>query len=295
MKTIIDKTVKDIKDIKIQGATNVAKESVKALGIYTSQISWKFSELKKEALKLTFARPTEPLTQNCIKWFLSLAKNKQGENLTKEANDIVNSLIKSRDLIIKSGVDLIKNNTAILTHCHSSTVTGILREAHKAGKKFKVYLTETRPYYQGHITANELVKSGINATMMADSQAAFVISREDQIEINSIFVGADSIDLDGSALNKVGSYGLSLSAKQANIPFFVTATILKFSTKEIPIEVRSEDEVWDSKPDKLKILNLAFDRIPSKNISSYITEFGLIKPIEIPNTVKKHYPWIFNE
>lgn len=294
MKTIIDKIIKDIQELKIQGATNVAKESIKTLGLYTSASSWSFRELQDVSLKFANARPTEPLTRNCIKWFLSIAKTKVGENLTKDSEGIINSLKESKEKIVKTGVDLIKNDMTILTHCHSSTVTGILRDAHKIGKKFKVYLTETRPRYQGHITAEELIKSGINATMITDSQAAFVISNEDQIKINCVIVGADSIDKDGSALNKVGSYGLSLSAKQARVPFYVTATILKFSPEKIPIEVRSENEVWNAKPKKLKIINLAFDKIPFTNITNFITEFGLVKPGSIRDTVKKYYPWIFS-
>ncbi len=295
MNKIIKQTIKDIKDLKIQGATSVARESIKALGVYSSTNKWTLKELKIASAKLAFARPTEPLTRNCVNWLLGKAKSKEGRSLLNDSEEIITSLKRSKEEIIKNGLNLVKENSIILTHCHSSTVTGILVQAHKFGKKFKVYLTETRPRYQGHITAKELVDNGIDAAMMTDSQAVFVVSNEDKIKIDFVVVGADAINKDGSALNKVGSYGLSLSAKVAKVPFYVTATILKFSPTEIPIEIRSSKEVWEGKPEKLNILNLAFDKIPALNITSYITEFGLIKPDIVIKTAEKEYPWIFDK
>ena len=130
------------------------------------------------------------------------------------------------------------------------------------------------------------------ATMITDSEAPFIISREDQTAIDLVIVGSDALDADGSAVNKVGSYGISLSAHQARIPFYVTTTLLKFSSEPILIELRSPSEIWKDKPTKLKILNPAFDKIPAAHITYFITEVGLVKPSEIASTVKKNFPWI---
>lgn len=287
-------TISDIKALKIQGATNVAKESIRALGEYSKDSGWNHKELKKNALLLMSARPTEPLTRNALFEFLNRARGtKEGESLVSLSLDIINSLKDAKEKIIHNGVSLIKDKMAVLTHCHSSTVTGILKEAKENGVLFKVYLTETRPRQQGYITAEELVNAGIDATMITDSEASFLVSKEDNIDISLILLGADAILSDGSAINKVGSYGISLSAKRARIPLYVTATLLKYSVGDIPIEERKGDEIWDNAPSKLKILNPAFDKIPSENIHSFITEYGLIKPKDIRLAVKKHYPFVF--
>lgn len=289
----IGQVIQKIKQLKIQGATNIAKESVLALSKWSTKEKWTLLQLKEYANKLTTARVTEPLTRNCLNWFLLKAKNHQNQSLSYPAQEIINYLNNTKEKIVEAGVPLIKNKMTILTHCHSSTVEAILAKAKKNKVKFKLYLTETRPKYQGHITAEELVKLGIDATLITDSEASFLVSKEDQVELNLIIVGADAINKDGSALNKVGSYGISLSAKTANIPFYVTATVLKYTFKEIQIEKRSAEEVWKDKPEKLKIFNPAFDKIPESHITSYITEFGLIKPKKITTIAQEKYPFIF--
>lgn len=291
----INKTIQEIKDLKIQGATSIVKEAVRALGKWSSENSWKYRELVKLADKLSFARPTEPLSQNCIFWLLQKAKLKEGQSLLAETGEIIELLDKTKDESIEKGVQVIKNNSTILTHCHSSAVTSILKRAHKKGMKIKVFLTETRPKYQGRITAKELIKARIEATMITDSEASFIISREEDIKIDLVIVGADAINIDGSAINKVGSYGLSLSANKAKVPFYVTSVLLKYSPFPIIIEERSEDEVWRDRPKNLEILNLAFDKIPAEFITSFITEKGLIRPEDIKDEVCKYYPWIFSK
>ncbi len=289
----IAKTVKDIKELKIQGATNISKTAVSALGLWSSKKIWKIKEINVIGEQLAFARPTEPLAQNCISWLLQQARLKEGKSLISDAQKIINELKVSKEKSVDVGIPLIKNGFTLLTHCHSSSVTAIFKGAKVKGLKFKVFLTETRPRYQGHITANELVKAGINTTLITDSEAAYIVSKEDKIEINLIMVGADDINTDGAAINKVGSYGISLSAKKAKIPFYVVATLLKFTPLPIIIEQRSEGEVWEDRPKNLKITNLAFDKIPSENITAFITEAGLIKPKDMEKTVKKIYPWVF--
>lgn len=289
------KVLKDIQELKIQGATSIAKASVVALGTWSSKNNWSYEKLSSYAQNLAFARPTEPLTQNCVLWLLEKAKLKEGQSLISDANEITTFLTKAKERSIEYGAPLIKNGSTVLTHCHSSSVTAILVKAKKADKKFKVFLTETRPKYQGHITADELVKQGINATMITDSQASFVVSHEDNIKIDLVIVGADAIDTDGSAVNKVGSYALSLSAAFSKIPFYVAAILLKFTPFPIIIEERSHEEVWKTHPKGLKINNPAFDKIPCQFITGFITELGLIKPNKIKDEVCKNYPWVFSK
>lgn len=295
MDKLIDLTVKEIKDLKIQGATNIAKAAVLAIGKWTDGKTWKYKELEKIAEELAFTRPTEPLTQNCIYYLLDKAKNKVGKTLLCDSENILFLLKQNKSKSIEAGLQLIKDNLTILTHCHSSSVTAIFRTAKQKGVKFKVFLTETRPRYQGHLTARELIEAGIEATLITDSEASYIISKEDKIKIDLVIVGADAIDPGGSAINKAGSYGISLSTKNAGIPFYVVASLLKYSPFPVIIEERSPKEVWDNPPAKLKILNLAFDKIPNEYITGFVTEAGIIKPEQIKEKVKEVYPWVFSK
>lgn len=256
----------------------MAKAALRAL------LSLPESEISQASEQLISTRPTEPLMQNC----LALVKLK-GKSVVKP---LLARLDDIKEEIVKNGLPLIKKGSTILTHCHSSTVVALFKMAKKKGFNFKVYLTETRPVLQGRITAKELTDAHINSTMITDSEAAFLVSRQDKTDVDLVLLGADAITPDGGAVNKVGSYGIALAANEARVPVYIVAKLLKFAAGPVEIEERSGNEVWKNKPSKLKILNPAFDKIPAELITGFVTEFGIIKPEKVKSVVKKNYPWI---
>jgi len=302
------KTYQDIKALKIQGATAIAKAVISALrdyGInYQSKTikDWELN-IKKAAFYLLSARPTEPLAQNGVKFILlELKKSKpkntvQAKNYLRKTTDKFLRLIeKAAKLIIPFGKSIIKNNDNVLTHCHSWLVEQILISAKKSNKKFRVFNTETRPFFQGRITSKQLIKAGVDTTMIIDSSAGFLISRHSgkKIMIDKIIIGADAILKNGAAINKIGSFGIAVAAFTEKVPIYVTASLLKFRpTTWIKIEERSPKEIWPQAPKKLKIVNFAFDLIPPEYITGFITEFGIIKPKNLRKTLKNKYSWIY--
>ncbi len=303
------KTYRDIKALKIQGATAIAKAIIFTLrdyGInYQSKTikEWE-SNIKKAAFYLLSARPTEPLAQNGVKFILlELKKTKpkdtvQAKNCLKKTSDKFLHLIENAaKLIIPFGKSIIKNNDNVLTHCHSWLVEQILISAKKSNKRFRVFNTETRPFFQGRITSKQLIKSGVNTTMVTDSSAGFLISRHSgkKIMIDKIIIGADAILNNGETINKIGSFGIAVAAFTEKVPIYVAAPLLKFHPASwIKIEERASKEIWPQAPKKLKIVNFAFDLIPPKYIIGFITEFGIIKPKNLRKTLKNKYPWILN-
>jgi len=299
-----NRTVRNIKSLKIQGATNVALSAVKALEWKARRIKYKdrekfLSSLEKYKQILIQTRPTEPLMRNIIRYIFNSIKEKgaspkEMRSMIKiSANEFFFNSKKAKERIAKIGARMIKKNTTVFTHCHSSTVIGILREAWKSGKKFEVIHTESRPRYQGHITAKELTKIGIPTTMVVDSAISTYIKDADMA-----IVGADVITAESSLINKIGTSYLALASKRVGIPFFSAAVLTKFDSETVfgkveEIEMRDPKEVWKNPPRKLKILNPAFDITPRDLIGSYITEEGLITPESISEVVSKKYPWVF--
>ena len=164
-------------------------------------------------------------------------------------------------------------------------------EAHKKGKKFKVYVDETRPLLQGaRLTMWELTQAGVDATLICDNMAGALMK---QGKINTVITGADRIAANGDAANKIGTYSLSILAKEHNIPFYMAAPTSTFDVSiktgdDIPIEQRAGDEVASFSgvkiaPEGADIYNPAFDVTDAQNITAIITEKGVIKR---PNSEK---------
>ncbi|MBU1131096.1 translation initiation factor eIF-2B [Patescibacteria group bacterium] len=303
----LQKTVEKIKKLQIQGANAVATASLSSLKKYNLasknlKKDLYFNKMNRAFKLLSQARPTEPLNQNLLKFLQHQLKiNRQ---LTQaEIQKIINQsilylreLVKSNRLkIINYGPKLIQNNYNIFTHCHSSTVEEILIKAKSQKQKFKVFNTETRPLFQGRITAKNLIKAKIPVTMVADSASSFLISKTSgkNLMMDAAILGADAVLPDGSIINKIGSFGIGLSCYQTKVPLYIACNLLKFDrTGIIPIEIRPQEEIWPGKPKNLKIINFAFDKIPAKFIKGLITEFGIIKPIQVRFYIKKYYPWL---
>jgi len=197
------------------------------------------------------------------------------------------------------GRGLIEDGDRILTHCNAGalatagwgTALGVIRSAVAAGKRVRVYATETRPKLQGaRLTAFELVSEGIPVTLITDGMVGFVMSKG---YIDKVIVGADRIALNGDTANKIGTYTIAVLARRHGIPFYVAAPTSTIdpnirSGDEIPIEYRSQDEVLEIggvriAPDGVEALNPAFDVTPNELITAIITEKGLITQPYIEN------------
>jgi methylthioribose-1-phosphate isomerase len=106
--------------------------------------------------------------------------------------------------------------------------------------------------------------------------------------IDRVLVGADRIARNGDSSNKIGTYTLAVLAKRHRIPFHIVAPFTTIdssirSGKYIPIEERSPTEVTRifkgfDHIRNAQIWNPAFDVTPSKLITSFVTDKGIMFP-----------------
>lgn len=297
----VDKIISDIKNLKIQGATNVALAAVDVFQYkcQTSKALGKkqfINELNSIRKKLFATRPTEPMMRNAIRFAMHI--NYEKYELTDLKDLIVSRCeefrrmeLSGRKRIIEIGSKRIEDEMTIMIHCHSSTVFNIVNVAKK--KNIKVICTETRPRFQGRITAKELIAAGIPTTMIIDSAARHYVN-----DVDMVLVGADVINNDGSIINKIGSSTIALCADEANTDFYCASTIMKFNPETVfgpaeEIELRATSEIWKNPPKGLKIVNPAFDMVPREYIEGIITEEGIFAPETIYDIVRRDYNWIF--
>lgn len=290
---IVAKTVKEIKSLKIQGASNVQRKALQALFIASEKSKAKApQEFRKEFLKnsslLYSSRPTEPELRTGLRIVKKSISNKSFS--VKEMKEKIklsvlmyekNRLKAIRDISV-FGANLIEENSVVMTICHSSTVVELIKRAKRKIKK--VYCLETRPLYQGRITARELSKAGLNVTLIVDNAASTVLK-----ECDYFFSGADAFLADGDVINKIGTNQISYLCKRYAVKHYAVASSHKFEPatffgKQEPIEQRSSEEVWVEKEkkkfgaNKVKINNPAFDRTDSSTIEGIICEIGVFSP-----------------
>ena len=304
--TSYEEVINAIRDLTIRGAPaiGVAAAMGVALGMLHAEASSKdeFTHVFYHILRRFSA--TRPTARNLF-WALERMERRFAElahcdpeeikrALVEEARRICEEDIAANRRIGISGRSLISDGARILTHCNAGalatagygTALGVIRAACEEGKRIHVFVDETRPVLQGaRLTAWELMKENIPATLIADGTAGFLM-KEGRIDL--VIVGADRIARNGDAANKIGTYTLAVLAKEHRIPFYIAAPISTIDLAvvcgdEIPIEERSGEEVTHyggirTAPEGIAVFNPAFDVTPNRYLTAIITEAGIARP-----------------
>lgn len=295
----VKKVVDDIKDIKIQWATNIAREACKIM--QQELRNWNFknsdeiSEFFNKASKMLIdARETEPLLRNAMKYAKSKLKNwASADEIADAFSEYLSWIEREERIRPEIWSELIHDWDIVFTHCHSKSVIDILIKARNDWKKIHVYNTETRPLYQWRKTSQDLVNAGVPDTMVVDSSASSIIDNTlwNTVDVKEIFLWSDCIKPDWTVINKIWSFAIWLSAWNSWVPLYVVWSLLKIDVVDkVWIEIRNWKELWPEAPDWLDIVNFAFDRIHHKCITWIVTEFGIIRPENLMRAVEKYYP-----
>jgi methylthioribose-1-phosphate isomerase len=296
-----------IKAMVIRGAPAIGVSAAMglALGVKTSKATGT-QKLAAEFYKLCeLMAATRPTAVNLF-WAIDRMKAAfaagvaAGESVDQLKTRLVGEALRIHDEDVAScraigahGAEVVPADAHVLTHCNAGalatagygTALGVIRGAVERGKKVAVFADETRPFLQGaRLTAWELVKDGIDTTVITESMAA-PLMRDGKIDL--VVVGADRIAANGDTANKVGTYTVALIAREHRVPFYVAAPVSTIDLdtpdgRQIPIEERDWKEVTHVKnvrltPEGAKVFNPAFDVTPHALIAGIITERGIAR------------------
>lgn len=302
--TTIEQVYDSIKALKVRGAPAIGVAAAYGLVVgLKSQLELApevfHDKIKSLAAYLDSSRPTAVNLAWALKRMVACAE--QNSNLSNQ--ELLHALAKEAEQIHQEdvaicqgignhGVELIKPEMGILTHCNAGALatSGIgtalapMYLAHQNGVKFKVYADETRPLLQGaRLTAWELGRSGIDVTLNTDNMTAHLMQ---QGLIDMVIVGTDRVAANGDVANKIGTLGVAILAKHFNIPFYVAcpSSTIDFNTAtgaDIEIEERDSEEVSQiqgvqTAPKDINFRNPAFDVTPVDLVTGIITERGMV-------------------
>src|SRR5215203_2912168 len=285
--------------IGVAAAMGIAVGMTRSRATGTKQFT---TEFQKTCELMAGTRPTAVnlfwAIERMKKAFAATAQDGQSvdeikRRLVAEARAIHDEDVQSCRAMGAHGATLVPSSARILTHCNAGalatagygTALGVVRAAAEQGKNVAVLADETRPFLQGaRLTAWELVKDGIDTTVITDNMTASMMRLGN---VDLVVVGADRIAANGDVANKVGTYGVAVLAREHDIPFYVAAPIstIDLDTPDgshIPIEerpVREVTHVGGSRitPVGASIRNPAFDVTPAKFVSAIITERGIAR------------------
>jgi methylthioribose-1-phosphate isomerase len=292
-----------IRDMVIRGAPAIGVAAAMGVALGALKAPAKTFDREFERILSTLAK-TRPTAVNLF-WALQRMrqiysdKRSQGVEVVKralkeEAQKIYLEDIAANKQMGKFGASLLRNAKKIMTHCNAGalatagygTALGVLRALKDSGKEFEVFVNETRPFLQGaRLTAWELCKEKIPATLITDSMAGYLMQRG---KVDAVVVGCDRVAANGDVANKIGTYTIAVLARRHAIPFYVAGPTASIDVncaagKDIPIEERDVKEVSHIfgkalAPNGIHILNPAFDVTSHDLITAIITEKGVIHP-----------------
>ncbi len=302
----LDRVWEAIKSLRVRGAPAIGVCAAFGVLVGIQDKQCRTSEDVVRAVKETadYLATSRPTAVNLF-WALDRMRHTADENdrldrdalvqrLEAEAIEICAEDTRRCRAIGEHGATLIHAGDGVLTHCNAGglatasygTALAVMFRAHELGTRFHVCADETRPLLQGaRLTAWELMRAGIDVTLICDNTAAQVM-REGRVQL--VVVGADRIAANGDAANKIGTYNVALVAKAHGVPFYIAAPLSTFdfaiaSGGEIPIELRGAEEVThgfgkQTAPDGVKVYSPAFDVTPCELITGIITERGVLRP-----------------
>lgn len=255
--------------------------------------------LEKAAYTLSHARPTtvkrmSQITAGCLK----AAKDAMDEGKAVDEgifNHTINSLNRRYSIMERVGENLVEmfpDKGAVMTQCFGETIVGMmLRVAKRRNKDIKLFVPETRPYFQGaRLTASVSCEQGFDTTVITDNMPAFIMKAN---KVDLFTSAADVICLDGHIANKIGTYQIAISAKYHEIPYFVTGIPDKAhnTVSTVTIEERDPKMILEARGikntlDGVKGYYPSFDITPPHLVSGVVTDKGIYSPYDLKSYFK---------
>ncbi|MFB6244447.1 MAG: ribose 1,5-bisphosphate isomerase [Halobaculum sp.] len=303
-------TAAQIASMEIRGAATIAGAAAEALATQAraSEVTDPAAFERQQRVagrRLYDTRPTAVSLPNALRYVLD---RMAGDSVAELRDSVVTAAAAFTDRLDRAQTDLgeiganrLRDGDRIMTHCHSTDALSCVEAAVEQGKELTAVVKETRPRNQGHITAEQLRELGVPVTLIVDSAARRYLD-----EVDHVLVGADSIAADGSVINKIGTSGLAVNARERGVPIMVAAQTIKLhpetlTGQTVEIEMRSESEVIDDETraelGEVTVRNPAFDVTPARHVDAIVTESGQFPPESIVTLMRELFgdsaarPW----
>ncbi|WP_018258227.1 ribose 1,5-bisphosphate isomerase [Halomicrobium katesii] len=306
----VETVAEDIETMETRGAATIADAAASTLVTQAAESRAETpaafrGEIRAAARTLLDTRPTAVSLPNALRYVL---QRMDGESVAalrasveRAGSSFRDQLDRAQDDLGEIGANRLRDGDRVMTHCHSTDAVACIEHAVQQGKAISAVVKETRPRKQGHITARELRELGVPVTLIVDSAA-----RRSLGDVDHVLVGADAIAADGSVVNKIGTSGLAVNARERGTPVMVAAQTIKLhpdtmTGHTVDIEMRDESEVIAPEDraeiGEITVENPAFDVTPPRHVDAIVTERGQFPPESVVTLMRELFgegtrePW----
>ena len=255
------------------GATHLAERALRAFDLLVASGSLDRAAVQELARRLEEAQPAMASVRNVARMaakFLIETPDKW----PSFRDAMQRELDEGRRKAGRNFVKLLERPATILTLSRSTNVFECLGAAHAKGLLQEVLVLESRPLREGVEFAKDLYDAGVNVSVITDGAAgAFVAGATLGLS------GADTVFVDGSVVNRTGTFPLAALCRAAGKPFYAACETFKIDT------TRSAKD-WRPPPEQdprevlegLQARNPYFDLTPAALVAGLVTERGVYKP-----------------
>ncbi len=157
----------------------------------------------------------------------------------------------------------------IVTISNSGTLVKLFEYARKDFEKIKIYVSESRPVFEGRIMAEKLSRTSFEVTLITEAMLPSFVETSD-----FGLIGADKILANGNAVNKIGSKIIALACKHYAKPLYAVATKNKFTSEKILTQKpHPVSEIIEDARARFSVAeNIYFEEIEGDLITEIITD-----------------------
>jgi translation initiation factor 2B subunit (eIF-2B alpha/beta/delta family) len=278
-----------LKTYEIVGASTCAAAIVGALEALAEADDERalLADLREAGAAFRALKPSPAAYANVVDWLLrdtaDLTAAEIRATVARRAQAFAAYRSFCRTAIADAGCSLLSSGTAVLIHDYSSTVLAVLEEAGRRGLTLKALVTAGEPVGKGAHVARLAAAAGHTVTFAPDSSAARLVERADLF-----LTGVETLFGDGDLANTVGTYPISLLAREHGLPVYGATECLKIHPSK---QTASLDELtaellkpWPADAEELppgtEIDVHVLDLTPAVLITGLVTEQGILAPSE---------------
>lgn len=282
--SLLSNKIRKIKFDRSNGASQIARNALGVLRFFAQTSNHESSrcfveDFREVGRKLFDARPNMAPVQNLVAQIVYEVGALQESGLVSVqefAVSRIDELCKQSEDAVKESArlaaTLIGDYDCVASCSDSSTVCEAFRMARHQGKRFKVFVAESRSadgkFRYGETMAAFLKSIDVPAEVFPDNETSKYVPKT-----KCVLVGTDSLLFDGSVINGKPTYELAVAAKERGIPFYSVCETSKANTLSYlgkNVELKED-----------------FDLVPPKHITGIITEKGILDTKAIAEIMKE--------